>query len=50
MMYPEIHTLAGANLLWSGVEAQGTPNATEAHYNLLQRSHQDGRPDALWDT
>jgi hypothetical protein len=45
MMYPEVHTLAGANLRWSGVEAQGSPNATEAHRNLLEPSHQDGRPD-----
>jgi hypothetical protein len=27
MMYPKVHTLAGANLHWSGVEAQDTPNA-----------------------
>jgi hypothetical protein len=45
MMYPEVHTLAGANLYWSGVEAQDTPNATEAHHNLLEPSHQEGRPD-----
>jgi hypothetical protein len=45
MMYPEVHTLASANLRWSGVEAQGSPNATEAHRNLLEPSHQDGRPD-----
>jgi hypothetical protein len=32
-MYPKVHTLAGANLRWSGVEAQGYPNATEAHRN-----------------
>jgi hypothetical protein len=44
-MYPEVHTLAGANLQWSGVEAQGSPIATEAHRNLLEPSHQDGRPD-----
>jgi hypothetical protein len=44
-MYPEVHTLAGANLRWSGVEAQGSPNATEAHCNLLEPFHQDGRPD-----
>jgi hypothetical protein len=50
MMYPKVHTLVGANLCWSGVEAQGTPNPTEAHRNLLEPSHQDGRPDALWDT
>jgi hypothetical protein len=29
MMYPEVHIHAGANLCWSAVEAQGTPNATE---------------------
>jgi hypothetical protein len=45
MKYPKVHTLAGANLHWNGVEAQGTPNATEAHRNLLEPSHQDGRPD-----
>jgi hypothetical protein len=45
MMYPKVHTLAGANLYWSGVEAQDTPNATEAHHNLLEPSHQEGRPD-----
>jgi hypothetical protein len=38
MMYPEVHTLAGANLRWSRVEAQGTPNAIEAHRNLLEPS------------
>jgi hypothetical protein len=40
MMYPEFHTLAGANLRWSGVKAQGTPNAMEAHCNLLEPSRQ----------
>jgi hypothetical protein len=45
MMYPEVHTLADATLRWSGVEAQGSPKATEAHCNLLEPSHQDGRPD-----
>jgi hypothetical protein len=45
MMYPEVHTLVGANLHWSGVEVQGFPNATEAHRNPLEPSHQDGRPD-----
>jgi hypothetical protein len=45
MMYPKVHTLADANLRWSGVEAQGFPNSTEAHRNLLEPSHQDGRPD-----
>jgi hypothetical protein len=44
-MYPEVHTLADANLYWSSVEAQGSPNATEAHSNLLEPSHQDGRPN-----
>jgi hypothetical protein len=44
MMYPEVHTLAGANLCWSGMEGQGSPNSTEAHRNLLEPSHQDGRP------
>jgi hypothetical protein len=44
-MYLEVHTLAGANLHWSGVQAQCSPNATEAHRNLLKPSHQDGRPD-----
>jgi hypothetical protein len=45
VMYPEVHTLAGANLHWSSVEAQGSPNATEAHCNLLEPSHQDGSTD-----
>jgi hypothetical protein len=45
MIYPEVHTLVGANLCLSGVEAQGSPNATEAHRNPLESSHQDGRPD-----
>jgi hypothetical protein len=45
MIYPEDHTLADANLCWSGVEAQGSPNATEVHHNLLEPSQQDGRPD-----
>jgi hypothetical protein len=44
-MYPEVHTLAGANLRWSSMEAQCSPNTTEAHNNLLEPSHQDGRPD-----
>jgi hypothetical protein len=44
-MYPEVYTLAGANLRWSGVEAQGTSNATEAHHNLLEPSQQDGKPN-----
>jgi hypothetical protein len=44
-MYPEVHTLASANLRWSGVEAQGSPNSTKAHRNLLESSHQDGRLD-----
>jgi hypothetical protein len=44
-MYPEVHTLAGANLHWSGVEAQGSTNTMEAHRNLLEPSHQDRRPD-----
>jgi hypothetical protein len=45
MMYPEVHILAGADLRWSDVEAQGYPNATEAQCNLLESSHQDRRPD-----
>jgi hypothetical protein len=45
MMYSKVYTLAGANLRWSGVEAQCSPNAIEAHRNLLKPSHQDGRPD-----
>jgi hypothetical protein len=45
MMYPEVRTFEGANLRWSGVEVQGTPNTTEAHRNLLEPFHQDGRPD-----
>jgi hypothetical protein len=45
MMYLEVHTLADANLRWSGVEAQSSPNATEAHCNLLEPSHQYGRPN-----
>jgi hypothetical protein len=44
-MYREIHTLTGAYLRWSSVEAQGTTNAMEAHRNLLEPFHQDGRPD-----
>jgi hypothetical protein len=49
-MYPEVHTLADANLRWSSVEAQGSPNTMEAHRILLEPFHQDGRPYALWDT
>jgi hypothetical protein len=45
MMYPEVHTLAGVNLRWGGVKAQGSPNTTDAHHNLLEPSHQDGRFD-----
>jgi hypothetical protein len=44
-MYLEVHALAGANLSWRCVEAQGSLNATEAHRNFLVPSHQDGRPD-----
>jgi hypothetical protein len=44
-MYPEVYTLASANLRWSSVEAQGSPNATEAHRILLEPSHQDERPN-----
>jgi hypothetical protein len=49
-MYPEVYTLADANLRWSGVEAQGSPYATEAHRILLDPSHQDGKLNPLWDT
>jgi hypothetical protein len=45
MMYLEVHALAGANLYWRCVEAQGSSNATEAQRNFLVPSHQDGRPD-----
>jgi hypothetical protein len=45
MMHPKDNTLADANLRWSGVEAQGSPNATEAHRNILEPSHQYGIPD-----
>jgi hypothetical protein len=45
MMYPKVHTLAGANLHLSGVEAQGSPNTTGAYCNLLEPSHQDERPN-----
>jgi hypothetical protein len=45
MMYPKVHTLADPNLRWSGVEAQGSPNATEAHRNRIEPSQQDGRPN-----
>jgi hypothetical protein len=41
-MYPEVHILAGATLLWIGVEAQATPNATMAHRILLEPSHKKG--------
>jgi hypothetical protein len=43
-MYPEIHTLADATLHYSCVEAQGSPNAMEAHRILLEPSHKEGRP------
>ena len=42
-MYPEVHTLVGATLRWSGVEEQGTPNATMVHRILLEPSHQKGK-------
>ena len=45
MIYHKVHTLASANLHWSGVEAQVSPNAMQAHHNLLEPSHQDERPD-----
>jgi hypothetical protein len=31
MMYPEVRTLAGANLHWSVAEAQCSPNSTMSH-------------------
>jgi hypothetical protein len=40
MMYLEAHTLAGANLRWSGVEAQCSLNTMEAHRNLCWGSVQ----------
>jgi hypothetical protein len=45
MMHPEVHTLVDVNLRWSGVEAQCSPNAMEAHSIFLEPSHQDRRPD-----
>jgi hypothetical protein len=47
MMYTEVHTLVGANLRLSGVETQGTLNATLEHHILLESSHQKGK---LWST
>jgi hypothetical protein len=47
-MYPEVHTLADGNLRWSAMEAQGSPNAMESHYILLEPSRQDGRPNPLY--
>jgi hypothetical protein len=44
-MYPEVHSLVDANLHPSGVEAQCSLNAIEAHHNPLKPFHQDGRPD-----
>jgi hypothetical protein len=44
-MYPKVHTLVDANLCWSGVEAQCSPDAMETRRILLEPSHQDGRPD-----
>ena len=38
-MYPEVHTLADANLRWSGVEAQCSPRWYYGHRNLLTPSH-----------
>jgi hypothetical protein len=35
--------LVGANLRLSGVEIQGTLNATLAHHILLESSHQKGK-------
>jgi hypothetical protein len=35
-------TLSDATLRWSGMEAQGSPNATEAQRILLEPSHQKG--------
>jgi hypothetical protein len=49
MMYPEVQTLAAANLRWSGVKAQGSPNTKAAHRILLETSHQNGRLIPLWD-
>jgi hypothetical protein len=41
-MYPEVHTLAGVNLHWSGVEPQSTPNATMAHRIILEGGTLEG--------
>jgi hypothetical protein len=41
-MYPEVYTLAGATLRWSGMHARGTPNATMARRILFEPSHQKG--------
>ena len=63
MIYPEVHTLASANLRWSGVGMQGSPNATKGltvfssslptkmedsiHYGTLGRSP---NPHKAWGT
>jgi hypothetical protein len=43
-VYHEVHTIAGATLCWSSVDAQDTPNATMVHHILLELSHQKGNP------
>jgi hypothetical protein len=44
VMYLEVHTLVGATIRWSSVDAQGTPNARMAHCILLEPSPQKGNP------
>jgi hypothetical protein len=49
MMYPEVHTLAGANIRLIGAKAQDSPNAIMADRIILQPSHQKENLDPLWD-
>ena len=48
-MYPEVHTLASANLRWSGVGHKDPQTPRRPHRMLLEPSHQDGRLDPLWN-
>jgi hypothetical protein len=49
MIYPEVHTLASANLRWSGVGHKDPQTPRRPHRMLLEPSHQDGRLDPLWN-
>ena len=49
-MYPEVHTLASATLCWSGVETQGSPNATKASPYSPRAFPPKGKPSIHYRT